>query len=551
MRISLPFKIVSLVAAFLSSFIFVPVPASAAAIESCESLSSLKIPDTTITLAESVAAGAFALPAGKGGRAVSNPFANLPAFCRVMAVAAPTSDSQIQIEVWMPAAGWNGKYQGVGNGGFAGEINYSDLAAALTHGFATASTDTGHAGSANNATWALGHPEKMVDFGYRAVHLMTVSAKSVIAAFYEGRVRRSYFSSCSNGGRQALMEAQRFPEDYDGIIAGAPANYWTHLLTTAVWNLQALQSDAASYIPASKIPAIGAAVVAVCDAQDGVTDGIINDPPRCKFDPAKLLCKDGDSDNCLTAPQVVALKKVYGGPRNSKGEQIFPGYSPGGEAGPGGWPLWITGPVMGKSLAFYYGNGFFSNIVYGDTAWDFRTFDFDANIKPLDENFSATFNSTDANLKPFKSRGGKLIMYHGWSDAAIPPQNTVNYYNSVVATMGADAAREFVRLYMVPGMQHCGGGPGPDAFGATLGWPGQSDPQHNMESALEQWVEKHDAPDKIIATKYKNDRDPTQGVKMTRPLCAYPLVSKYKGAGDTNDAANFVCASTEQGSPNK
>jgi feruloyl esterase len=509
-------------------------------------LSGLKLPDTTITLAQTVAAGGLGAVMGGGGGTAAKAFANLPEFCRVTADIAPTTDSHIKIEVWMPVQGWNGKYQGRGNGGFAGYINFAGLADSLGRGFATASTDTGHTAGGTDASWALGHPEKMADFGYRGIHLMTVEAKAIITAFYGGGVRRSYFSSCSNGGRQALMEAERFPEDYDGIIAGAPANYWTHLLATAVWNMQATQSDPASYIPAAKIHAIGAAVVAACDAKDHVSDGIINDPPRCNFDPAQLLCKEKESDGCLTGPQLTALRKIYSGPRDSKGNPIFPGLSVGGEEGPGGWQPWVTGPTPGKSLEFSYGNGFFSDMVFGDPAWDFRTFDFDTGVKALDEKYASTFNAASGNLKAFETHGGKLIIYHGWSDAAIPPQNSVNYFNSVVAAEGSDKAKNFVRLYMVPGMQHCSGGPGANSFGQEGSNPVAADPEHSVQMALEQWVEKHDGPHQIIATKFKNEMDPAQGVKMTRPLCPFPQVSKYKGAGDTNDAGSFTCAEPEK-----
>ena len=298
------------------------VPMQAAAPD-CEPLSKLALPGATITEARSVPAGAFTPPEGK-------PIPDLPSFCRVAGVIKPSSDSNIQFEVWMPASGWNGKFQGIGNGGFAGSISYAGLAGAVRHGYATASTDTGHHASGTDAGWALNHPEKIVDFGYRAIHETAAKAKAIIHAFYGEAPRRSYFSSCSNGGRQALMEAQRFPDDYDGIIAGAPANFWTHLLTQAAWDIQATMQDPAAYIPAAKIPAIEAAALAACDALDGVKDGVLDDPSKCHFDPSQLLCKGPESDACLTAPQVGALKKIYAGPRDSKGRQIMPGFSPGG-----------------------------------------------------------------------------------------------------------------------------------------------------------------------------------------------------------------------------
>ncbi|HLW99818.1 MAG TPA: tannase/feruloyl esterase family alpha/beta hydrolase [Candidatus Acidoferrales bacterium] len=505
----------------------------------CESLAALKLPDTTITSAQTIAAGAFAPPGAPNPGAAARFFNTVPAFCRVTAEAKPTPDSDIKIEVWMPVAGWNGKYSGNGNGGFAGMMNYQGLGEAVSNGFASAGTDTGHSGGATDASWAIGHPEKVIDFGYRGVHEMTVKAKAIIHAYYGDGPTHSYFASCSNGGRQALMEAQRFPDDYDGIIAGAPANYWTHLLAAGIWDMQALLVDPAAYIPASKVPAIGAAALAACDAKDGVGDGIINDPRECGFDPAVLLCDGAESNSCLTVAQVAGFKKVQAGPRNSKGEQIFPGYVPGGEQGGNGWPTWITGSAPGKSLQFAFSNGFFANVVYGNPLWDYKKFNFDKDLNSVDDREGPILNAIDPNLKAFKARGGKLIVYHGWSDSAIEPVNAINYYNSVVAAMGGQNVNAFLRLYMASGMQHCGGGPGPSSFGQ--GGPGPGDAQHNIYTAIEQWVEKGVAPDRIVATKYVNDQDPTQGVKMTRPLCPYPQAAKYKGTGDTNDEANFIC----------
>jgi feruloyl esterase len=442
----------------------------------------------------------------------------------------------------MPLTGWNGKYQGVGNGGFAGSITYPVLANAVKAGYAAASTDTGHSAGGTNATWALGHPDRIADFGYRAIHEMTLKAKAVIQAFYGENPKRSYFGSCSNGGRQALMEAQRYPEDYDGIIAGAPANFWTHLLSAGAWDLQALQGDSASYIPAAKIPALSAAVVKACDAQDGVADGLVSEPQSCRFDPATIQCHDADANSCLTAPQVAALKKLYAGPKTSKGEKIFPGRVLGGEDGPGGWAAWVVGAAPGSALMYQFTTNFFPNMVFDDPKWDFKTFNFDKDVKVADAKQGTNLNATDANLKAFEKRGGKLIIYHGWSDAAISAFNTIDYYNSVTAAMGAHDAEQFIRVFLVPGMQHCGGGPGPNAFGQQGFSAPQPDAQHNIYAALDQWVEKGSAPERIVATKYANDANPAQGVKMTRPLCPYPQVAKYKGTGDNNDEANFVCA---------
>lgn len=518
--------------AALTVAILVALPCTAYAAQTCEDLSKLDLPETSITHAESVAAGSFTPPGGKAP-------ANLPAFCRVEGTIKPSSDSNIYFEVWMPSSNWNHKFQGGGNGGFAGSIGYEQLMNAVAHGYATAATDTGHHAGVADASWALDHPEKIADFGYRAIHETAVKAKAILHAFYGDGPQHSYFSSCSNGGRQALMEAQRYPEDYDGIVAGAPANYLTHLQANAAWDNLALLGEKDSYIPAKKLPAIQAAALAACDTLDGVKDGVIENPARCHFDPAVLECQGAESDSCLTAPQVAALKKLYAGGRTSHG-QLFPGYAPGGEAEPGGWAVWITGPSPGRSATYILSTQFFKNMVFDNAAWDYHTFDADRDTKAADDKQSHNLNATDADLSRFSARGGKLILYHGWSDAAIAPQNTIDYYESVVAKAGARQAAGFVRLFMVPGMQHCGGGSGTSSFGQFSLSSG--DPDRNMDAALERWVEKGVAPERIVAAKRKKDFDPMSAVVRTRPLCAYPLTARYQGTGSTDDAANFVCA---------
>jgi len=510
--------------------------------DSCTGLAQLALPEAKVVSVEGVPAGAFTPPPSLNPRTVGDPafYKALPAFCRVVVKATPSTDSDIRIEVWMPAGGWNGRFRGQGNGGFAGEIDYRSMGAAVTRGDATAGTDTGHSGGGTDASWALGHPEKVTDFGYRAIHAMTQTGKATIKAYYGSPARHSYFGSCSNGGRQALMEAQRFPEDYDGILAGAPANYWTHLLTKAVADAQATTLEAASYIPSAKLPAIARAVNATCDAGDGVTDSVLNDPRQCHFDPATLACREGDSDTCLTAPQVTALKKLYEGPRDARGREIFPGYVPGAEEGEGGWGPWITGPAPGKSLLFAFGTGYFTNVVYEKAGWDYRNANLDEALKAAEEKTAEKLDANDANLAAFKARGGKLILYHGWNDPAISALNTIHYYESVVGRLGRQATDGFMRLYMVPGMQHCGGGPGPNSFGQFL--PALSDePQRNVTTALERWVEGGEAPSTVVATKYGDD-DPKKGVKAARPLCPYPQTATYKGQGDPGDAASFVCS---------
>src|SRR5215472_14848190 len=505
---------------------------------SCESLLNTQLSATTITAAAVVAAGAFTLPQTEPPGPGATAYKALPAFCRVTGVLKPSNDSDIRFEVWLPVSGWNGRFQGIGNGGFAGSINYTaGLANAVANGYAAASTDTGHEAQDVRASWALGHPEKITDFGYRAIHLTAITGKALTKFFYRETPKHSYFSSCSNGGRQALMEAQRYPEDYDGIIAGAPANYWTHLLSMAASNVQATMKDPASYIPAAKLPAIQAAALAACDTLDGVNDGVIENPAHCRFDPSSLLCKGQESDACLTGPQLTALRKIYGGLRDRSDKAIFPGYPMGGEAEPGGWGPWITGLEPGKASMYAFSTQFFKNMVYSNLEWDFRTFDPVRDTQTADEKFARVLNSNDPDLKRFRDRGGKLILYHGWSDAAIPAYNIIDYYRSVEQKMGAPSS--FVRLYMVPGMQHCGGGSGANFFGQF--GPSKTPQESNIETALERWVEDGVAPGQIVAIKFKQGANAESGVAKTHPLCPYPRVAQYKGSGGTDDATSFTC----------
>lgn len=526
-----------------STFSAVAQPSGSPA-RTCASLAQLNLPKVTITQAENVAAGAFVPPDLKQGEKVPEWSTSLPAFCRVVAKLTPTADSDIKLEVWMPLSGWNGRFKGQGNGGFAGYIAYGGLAASITQGYATASTDTGH--SSEGAAWALGHPEKVVDYGYRGIHEMTVDAKTIVEAFYQAGPKWSYFASCSNGGRQALMEAQRFPDDYDGILAGAPANAWTKLLTLALHILQSF--DPSGYIPASKVPVIGKAVLAGCDAQDGVTDGVLNDPTQCHFHPETLLCRGADSDACLTASQVKSLRAIYGGLQDASGQQIFPGLLPGSEEGRGGWETWVTGSEPGKSAGHFYVTEYFANMVYEKPDWDYKTANIDDALKMADLKTAKSMNAESPDLKAFTGHGGKLIIYHGWNDPAIPALNSVHYYESVVSALGKQNADQSVRLYMVPGMQHCGGGPGATSFGQDQG-ASREDAQHDIFAALVQWVEKTTAPSTIIATKYKQSdpvNDLPKQVEMTRPLCPYPQMAEYSGSGEKNLAPSFVCTASKR-----
>ena len=459
----------------------------------CASLSSLTLPQTTITRAEEVPAGSFQPPYG-------DRLASLPAFCRVTGVLAPTSDSHILFEVWLPEpqaadgkSAWNQRLLDVGNGGFAGSIYYEQMGGSLRKGYAAAGTDTGHQAEAEDASWAYHHPEKIKDFGYRGLHLTTERAKAIVTAYYGAPAKKSYFDSCSDGGREALMEAQRYPEDYDGILAGAPANDWTNMVAAGVDVGHSLLADPHAYISSLKLPAITAAVLAQCDAQDGLKDGILNDPRACHFDPDQMLCKSGDELTCLTAPQVTALRKIYTGGKDSKGKLIFPGLMPGDEAG---WKAWSIG--SGPSESRYVLN-FFRYMVYDDPAWSGLTANVDAAQRAANEKMAEALNATDPDLGRFTARGGKLILYHGWNDPAISPLNTIAYYESVGAKLGTAQVEGSVRLYMVPGMSHCAGGPGPSAFG-QLGIPTAKG--EGALSLLQDWVETGKAPAEIIATRY-------------------------------------------------
>ena len=456
------------------------VAALPAAGASCESLAQLTIQNTAVTMAQQVAAGAFTQ--GKQ----SNVFSQLPAFCRVAATIRPVADSEIKIEVWMPSSGWNGKFRGTGNGGLGGSMNFNGIAAAMRGGYAVAGNNTGHDGG---ASLMMGHPEKIRDFGERAGHEMTIKAKAIVEAFYNDRPRHSYMVECGGGSMAAMKAAQRFPTDYDGLVAGGLATYLTHHVFGQIWIWQATHLDPASTIPPEKYPAIHNAV--------------LEDPTRCKFDPNVLQCKTADGPSCLTKPQVEAARKLYApatNPRTKK--EIFGPLFPGSEL------LWAqsAGPVP-VSIS----SDFFKYFAFKDAGWDpiKRPINFDSDLALADTPENTLINANDPDIGKFVERGGKLILYNGWSDAGIPPRLAVDYYKSAVYKLGARAVKNSLRLFMVPGMGHCGGGDGTDTF--------------DMLSAIEQWVEQGKAPDR------------------TRPLCPYPQVAKYKGSGSTDEAANFVC----------
>jgi tannase/feruloyl esterase len=476
----------------------------------CESLASLTLTNVTITMAQSVAAGE--LPqTGRGGRAAAP--LHVPAFCRVAATLKPSSDSDIKMELWLPVSGWNGNFEGNGNGGWTGSVSSATLAAGLNRGYAAGMSDLGHEGG--SASFALGHPEKLIDFGYRATHEMTEVSKAIVTKYYGRAPKYSFWNGCSAGGRQGLMEAQRYPADYDGIVAGSPGLNWTGRAVQSVWIAQAVHKDEASSIPPEKFALIHNAVLQACDARDGVKDGVLEDPTRCHFDPEVLQCKGSGTSECLTSEQIETVRKIYAAPTNPRTHQvIFPGFEPGSEMG------WRT---MAGPQPFGLGTDLFKYIVFQDPNWDYKTFDFDRDEARTELADHGVMNAMNPDLRPFAERGGKLVQYHGWADPQIAPGSSVTYYKNVMESMGGAApVQNFYRLFMVPGMAHCGGGDGTSIF--------------DMLGAVEQWVEKGKAPDQVPASRERNGQ-----VDRTRPLCPYPQVAQYKGSGSTDEAANFVC----------
>jgi len=518
--------------------------AKPAAAIACSALVGQTIPGGTITSAALITAP-FTTPASSGSQliTVSAPFP----FCKVTANMTPTSDSIVQMEIWMPdAPHWNGKYLGVGNGALTGAIWHTSMVRPLQAGYAVANSNLGH--NATNANWALGHPEKVIDYANRGDHVTAEGSKAITHLFYGNAPRLSYFHGCSNGGHQALMEAQRYPDDYDAIIAGAPWNQWTHQNVEFISRAIALES-----LNPAKRSLITSAVVAQCGGRDGglQSDGYLNEPQRCNFKPQSLLCSGADGPTCLTASEVDAVERVYEGPSDpDTGLSLFPGFERGSEFGWSGFGG--------------FSNNLFQFMVLDGTPFDFHTFNFTSDVDFFDAKLAGIINSNNPDLSVFKGRGGKLLMWHGWTDTTLEPRSSVNYYNSVVAVTGSglglvglldegadngplhsqrrqnlESTQEFFRLFMAPGVNHCGGGAGPNSsFAYTLGNAvGSLDADHDILAALDRWVEQGIAPDKLIASHF------TGGVAdKTRPVCAYPQMAEYTGHGDPNAPDSWVCS---------
>ncbi|WP_157994524.1 tannase/feruloyl esterase family alpha/beta hydrolase [Peristeroidobacter agariperforans] len=490
----------------LCGFTLAALRLSSADAAECAELKRIELPRTQITFAGVVQAGAFSPPGAANGTAN---YVRLPSFCRVTGTLRPTADSDIRFEVWLPIAGWNGKFVGVGNGAWAGSILHAAMIDPLSKGYATAATDGGHQGDSLDASFAAGHAEKLIDFGYRATHEMTMAAKATIAAFYGKVANRSLFASCSTGGRQGLMVAYRYPEDYDAISSMAPANPVVALMVSSLWIGSATSKDVASRISPAKFDLVHKAAVKACDADDGLEDGLISQPSRCRFDPAVLACKNADAPDCLTAPQIAALHAIYKGPRNPRtGESIFPGFERGSEAL---LPIQASGTGLFPAVSSY-----FRDLLFNDPNWDFRTFDYDKDVTRALRAHGDALDVPAKGLDRYLASGRKLLLSHGWADPLVPPMASVNFYKE----LGGNKARS-ARLFMIPGMGHCGGGDGPFVF----------DPI----ATIDNWVETGHAPEHIVVS------NPPDTPERTRLVCAFPNVATQSGSGSTDNEKSFRC----------
>lgn len=507
---------------------------------SCDGLANMSLPGATITATQSYAAGEYKLPVraragagagngagagqaagapggpgggpggpgGGGGGAQQQPVGDIPAFCRVSITLAPSSDSDIKMEVWLPASGWNGKFVGVANMNTGGSILYQNMVTPLLEGYAAAANDTGHTG--NTADFAVGHPEKMIDYAYRADHDMTVKAKAIVQQFYGKPASQSIWIGCSLGGLEALIEAKRYPDDYDAIIAGAPPNPVTRFNAEQIWGAWLNLNHPEGSIPPEKFTMIHAAALKACGTPVGLAQGFIEDPEHCHFDPATLLCKSGDAADCLTAPQVARLKQLYLGPVDPRnGKVIFPGPNVGAEAefvNSGRQPL-------GPAVELY------KSMVYQNPNWDWKTFDYATSVDKAAKDIDPLLR-VDADLSGFINRGGKLMLYIGWTEGH-NGNDVIAYYKEVLKD-AQPSKRDNVRLFLVPGMNHCGGGAGCDTF--------------EKIGVADQWLQTGKAPDEILASKVVGGK-----TIRTRPLCAYPKVAQYNGTGSMDEAASFTC----------
>ncbi|EGY00149.1 hypothetical protein AZA_89723 [Nitrospirillum viridazoti Y2] len=505
----------------------------------CEALTQLRLKDTTVDSAAMVEKGAGAPP---GLRDAST----LPAFCRVVAHVRSAPDSDIGVEVWLPVGTWAGVFHGNGNGGFAGVLpgGYGSMVGGLQRGYAVATTDTGTAPATPlDGDALIGHPRKWKDWGRLSTHVMTVTGKAIAQAYYGRGATRSYYTGCSTGGQQGLIEALYYPADYDGILVGAPVinRTWGH--AAVLWDFIAANRTPGSHLSDAKLRLLNDAAVASCNRRGyGLPgDAFITDPLSCHFDPAELGCQGTESDQCLTPAEVATARAFYDGPTTADGRAVFFGWPPGSEVqGRFGWAFLQSAangqPQFGSLFKWVFG-----------ADWVWRGFDLDRDMPTVDRALGGDVNdATQGSLRAFKARGGKLIIYHGLADTLVPPGQSVAFYDRQVRELGGmDQARDVARLFLAPGLMHCGGGPGPDAFNSALGGTPQppiGGPGDDLFASLVDWANGGRAPDRVIATKFAMGDPKT--IQLQRPLCAYPQKASYDGRGSTNAAESFVCSST-------
>jgi len=515
------FSLVPALSLALSSVLGVAPASAQRAPVACANLKLRPPAHTSIVRAELVPAGTFTPPVPNMFGPPTD-YSTLPAFCRVVGSIKPTTDSDVRFELWLPAAGWNGTFLQTGNGGAAGLIDYGSMATPLSRGFAFTNTDTGHEGTPDDFSWVVGHPERFTDFAYRAVHELTVVGKALTAEHYGRAPVKAFWEGCSTGGRQGLMEAQRYPEDYDAIIAGAPASNWTPLMALGVLIQRTVSGP--DGLSAESLTLLHESALAQCDALDGVKDRVITDPTRCAFTPASIRCAPGVASGCLSAGAVAAAERIYRGVVTRDGTVRIPGTGPGSE------PLW--GAYAGP---FQIGSNYFRYVVARDPQWTPARFDVDADLARAGQLQVAAPDAMNPDLGRFFARGGKLLTYHGTTDGLIPYGNSVNYYESVVAKLGKEKVERSARLYLVPGMDHCFDGEG--AF--VIDWL----------RALDEWAKSGTAPDAVparhpaqVAARPSGAAPAVASKAFTRPVCPYPKMAKYTGSGDTADASNFACA---------
>ncbi|KAB5557853.1 feruloyl esterase B precursor [Coniochaeta sp. 2T2.1] len=466
-------------------------------------------------------------------------YSGLPSLCAVSINVPSSANTSFNFGLFMPDE-WNGRIITTGNGGFGGGINWADMAAFSHYGMASMSTDTGHISFAVDGSWGLNQPEKITDWGYRAMHGSVVLSKELVQAYYSSNISYSYYASCSTGGRQGLKEIELHPDSFDGIAVGAPAWQYPNLpSSTLKQGLYNLPVGAPHHIPGKLFPVIAAEVTRQCDPQDGLRDGIVSDPLSCNFRYEELLCKPGATSNCLTSEQLDTVYQFYDDFVDVNQTFVFPGLTLGTDAS-----ALVASPNE-------LGVDFFKFWVHEDPNWDPSTFTY-ADIELAHRINPGNASSDDYDLTPYRSNGGKIIMYHGLADGIIPTKSSLYFYNHVYRALlqkGLCGLDDFYRLFLIPGMNHCSGSPNAPWYigggsqavtGATHSVPGFEDAKHDVILAMIRWVEQGVAPDELIATKYKED-NVAAGVELQRPLCPYPLQAKYVGSGNASDPSSWSC----------